>query len=197
MFVMFSFCRYISRVCSKLSPEFPCEQSKKRSMSVQQQSAGAPPEGSSSSSMRRRRRMRAGRSLEGLLLLVAALQHLLPLVYCDRMRGRAAVLVPCAVHLAQHFSALAGGEAVSGSISSRLPQQQQQRGGGEGAEREEREALLRLRHELLRASCALMAASALCNGLINQDSMFDVSASAAPSPSQLAHLFILFGVLRL
>mmetsp|Transcript_26509 Transcript_26509/g.44807 ORF Transcript_26509/g.44807 Transcript_26509/m.44807 type:complete len:539 (+) Transcript_26509:89-1705(+) len=125
--------------------------------------------------------------LNALLLSISSLQHLLPIVYCSRMSVTVAVILDHAVTMSKLFAKLSTScDDRSGAKvcdSKGLAASCCQNG------------LALLRHQLLLATCDLITASTLCNGLVSHDEsfnkcreafllLFNGLGSACSSPSQ-------------
>ena len=95
--------------------------------------------------------------LRGQLRLLTSLQHTLPVVYGTSMISHVSLLVDGALDLAKHFASLVVDS--SGTLTPLGVQEEQL-----------------LRHQLLLSSCEMISTVVLCNGLLSQEIIFNVSA---------------------
>ena len=95
--------------------------------------------------------------LRGQLRLLTSLQHTLPVVYGTSMISHVSLLVDGALDLAKHFASLVVDS--SGTLTPLGVQEEQL-----------------LRHQLLLSSCEMISTVVLCNGLLSQETIFNVSA---------------------
>ena len=97
--------------------------------------------------------------LRGQLRLLTSLQHTLPVVYGTSMISHVSLLVDGALDLAKHFASLVVDSTCSGTLTPLGVQEGQL-----------------LRHQLLLSSCEMISTVVLCNGLLSQETIFNVSA---------------------
>ena len=102
---------------------------------------------------------RVNRVMSCMLLIVRTLQHILPILYCEKIRPTISVIVNVAYKLASHFSKLSD-NAPSLFIKSTVRKPAD---------------LLLFWHQLLLSSCEMIWTSSLCNGLIASADAFEVS----------------------